>query len=60
MKTHKEGKGSKYIKSKGFKKLVYYEKYNNKITAMKREYALKKSPRLYKLNLVNNFKRNIN
>tara|TARA_Y100000034_G_C6746577_1_gene331618 strand:+ start:293 stop:556 length:264 start_codon:yes stop_codon:yes gene_type:complete len=48
MKKHKEGKGSKYVKSKGFKKLVYFEKYEDKITAMKREYELKKSPRKYK------------
>jgi len=55
MKKHKGGKGSKYVKSKGFKKLVYYEEYQDKITAMKREYVLKKSPRAYKKELVNSF-----
>jgi len=55
MKKHKEGKGSKYVKSKGFKKLVYYEEYFDKTIAMKREYVLKKSHRLYKENLVNSF-----
>ncbi|MBT3416900.1 GIY-YIG nuclease family protein [Candidatus Woesearchaeota archaeon] len=54
MKKHKAGKGSKYVKSKGFKKLVYSESYPDKITAMKREYVLKKSPRIYKENLVIN------
>ena len=55
MKKHKEGKGSKYVKLKGYKKLVYFEKYSDKITAMKREYALKKSPRTYKMDLVSFF-----
>ena len=36
-------------------KLVYFEKYSDKITAMKREYALKKSPRTYKMDLVSFF-----
>ena len=52
MKKHKEGKGSKYVNSKGFKKLAYSEKYKDKITAMKREYELKKSPRAYKEMLI--------
>lgn len=52
MKKHKEGKGSKYVKAKGYKKLVYYEEYPDKITAMKREYELKKSSRAHKINLI--------
>jgi putative endonuclease len=49
---HKEGKGSKYVRAKGFKKLVYSEECSTKELAMKREYFIKKSPREYKSELV--------
>jgi len=55
MTKHKEGKGSKYVNSKGFKELVYFESYEDKVTAMKREYVLKKSPRYHKKELVREF-----
>ena len=39
---HNNGKGAKFTKGKKWK-LVYYEKYDSKIKAMRREYSLKKN-----------------
>ena len=39
---HNNGKGAKFTKGKIWK-LVYYEKYDSKIKAMRREYSLKKN-----------------
>ena len=41
MKAHNEGKGAKYTKSRRPVKLVYYEEFQTKEEAMKREYAIK-------------------
>ena len=41
LKTHNNGKGGKYTKVRLPVKLVYYETYENKIDAMKREYYIK-------------------
>ena len=37
IKTHNEGKGAKYTKYRLPVKLIYYEEFENKIDAMKRE-----------------------
>ncbi|MBT6995141.1 GIY-YIG nuclease family protein [Candidatus Woesearchaeota archaeon] len=50
---HKSGKGSKYVRAKGFKELVYSEEFSSKELAMKREYFIKNSNRAYKEELVN-------
>lgn len=42
---HNTGKGAKFTKGKIWT-LVYYEKYKNKIEAMKNEYILKKNYKL--------------
>ena len=42
LKLHNSNKGAKFTKGKKWK-LIYYEKYNSKIEAMKCEYSLKKN-----------------
>ena len=41
LKAHNEGKGAKYTTSRRPVKLVYYEEFQTKEEAMKREYAIK-------------------
>lgn len=53
-KAHCEGKGAKYTKGRGPLKLVYFEKYNTKQEAMKREYFIKSLSRKEKLELIKN------
>ncbi|MEN7982435.1 MAG: GIY-YIG nuclease family protein [Nanoarchaeota archaeon] len=49
MKAHAEGKGSKYVYKKGFKKLLKAKLCKNKSEACKCEYAIKKLHRGEKL-----------
>jgi len=42
LRLHNSNKGAKFTKGKKWK-LIYYEKYNSKIEAMKHEYSLKKN-----------------
>jgi len=42
IKLHNDNKGAKFTKGKKWK-LVYYEIYDSKIEAMKKEYSLKKN-----------------
>ena len=51
-KDHCEGKGAKYTRGRGPLELVYYEEYEDKILAMRREYAIKKLSRSEKLKLI--------
>jgi len=41
MEKHKSGKGAKYVRAKGFKKLLYSEKYLDESLARKRENEIK-------------------
>lgn len=41
IKAHSEGKGAKYTKARLPVELVYFEEFEDKIEAMKREYAIK-------------------
>lgn len=50
--VHNEGKGAKYTKSRRPVTLVYYEKFQSKEEAMKREYAIKHMTRAQKEKLV--------
>lgn len=50
MNAHSEGKGSKYVYIKGFKKLIATIPFKNKSEACKAEYQIKKLPRKEKLN----------
>lgn len=54
IKAHNSGKGAKYTRPRLPVELVYYEEFEDKITAMKREYAIKQLPRTKKLELINN------
>lgn len=48
IKAHNEGKGAKYTKGRGPVKLVYYEEYEDKNTAMRREWEMKQLTRTQK------------
>lgn len=52
IKAHNSGKGAKYTKARLPVELVYFEEYENKIEAMKREYEIKQLTRLKKLKLI--------
>lgn len=52
IRTHNLKKGAKYTRGRTPVKLVYYEAYEDKITALKREYEIKKLPRNRKLELI--------
>ena len=45
IKTHNDGKGAKYTKSRLPVRLVYYEVYKTKQEAMRREYEIKQLTR---------------
>lgn len=45
VKAHNEGKGAKYTKGRGPVELVYYEEYEEKTVAMRREWEIKKLTR---------------
>ncbi|MCR6514755.1 MAG: GIY-YIG nuclease family protein [Clostridium sp.] len=51
-KAHSEGKGAKYTKGRGPLELVYYEEFEEKSDAMKREYAIKKMTKAQKNNMI--------
>ena len=50
--AHNTGKGAKYTKARRPVELVYFEEFETKEQAMKREYAIKQMARKYKLELV--------
>ena len=52
IKAHSTGKGAKYTKARLPIKLVYFEEFEDKIEAMKREYAIKQLKRREKLILI--------
>ena len=56
-KEHNTGKGAKYTRSRLPVKLVYYETYETKTLAMRREYELKQLTREEKFKLVEEFQR---
>ena len=51
--AHQSGKGAKYTRAKLPVELVYFEEFEDKIDAMKREYEIKKLLRIKKLELIN-------
>ena len=51
--AHLNGKGAKYTKARLPVKLVYFEVYEDKIIAMKREYEIKQLTKLQKERLIN-------
>lgn len=50
--THNSGKGAKYTRSRRPVELVYYEEYDDKIEAQRRERAIKKLTRAEKEKLI--------
>lgn len=51
---HNSGKGAKFTRAYRPVKLVYYEEYDDKIVAMKREYQIKQLSKAKKELLINN------
>lgn len=51
-KVHSSGKGAKYTRARLPVKLVYFEEYQDKREAQRREYAIKKLSRIEKLKLI--------
>jgi len=49
MKAHADGKGSKYVYNKGFRKLLFAKPCKDKSDAFKCEYKIKNLPRNQKL-----------
>lgn len=52
--VHNQGKGAKYTKSRRPVSLVYYECFETKSEALKREYQIKQLKREQKLSLIKN------
>jgi predicted GIY-YIG superfamily endonuclease len=50
--THNKGKGAKYTKYRLPVRLIYFEEFNSKSEALKREYAIKKMTRKKKEELI--------
>ena len=50
--THNNGKGAKYTKARRPVKLIYFEHFNDKSSALKREYAIKGLTRKRKEELI--------
>lgn len=55
VKCHNSGKGAKYTRCRLPVKLVYFEELNDKPSALKREYEIKKLSRNKKLLLIEQF-----
>lgn len=51
--NHNKGIGAKYTRGRIPVELVYYETYNNKSEALKREYSIKQLSKDKKLKLIN-------
>ena len=56
IKAHSDGKGAKYTRARVPVELVYFEVFEDKIEAMKREHAIKQLKRKEKLELIKNSK----
>ena len=53
IKTHNKGKGAKYTRARLPVKLIYFEEFEDKIEAMRRERNIKKMTRKQKEEMVN-------
>jgi len=56
-KDHSLGKGAKYTRGRGPLSLVYYEEFDSKEEAMKREYEIKQLTRIRKEKLIGELKK---
>ena len=59
LKAHNDGKGAKYTKYRTPVELVYLEAFEDKVSAMKREYEIKQLKRHEKISLINQYKKMI-
>lgn len=59
LKTHNNGKGAKYTRARLPVEIVYFEEFDNKKDAMKRECEIKKLSRKEKLNLIEYFNKSV-
>ena len=57
LKAHNEGKGAKYTKGRGPVELVYYEEYEDKTFAMRREWEIKQLSRSEKESMQTEWKK---
>ena len=55
LKAHNSGKGAKYTRVRLPVEIVYFEEFEDKKEAMKREYAIKQLSRQEKLKLIERF-----
>lgn len=55
IKDHNDGNGAKYTKPRRPVELVYYEEFETKEEAMRREYAIKQLTRTQKMLLIQDF-----
>ncbi len=58
LQAHNEGSGAKYTKTRRPVELAYYEEYESKTQAMKREYEIKQLSKKKKEELVTHFREN--
>lgn len=56
LEAHNQGKGARYTKGRGPVELVYLEEYNDKTTAMRREWEIKQMARSEKEAMVSGWK----
>lgn len=56
LKNHNDGKGAKYTKARLPVSLIYYEEFQTKEEAMRREYVIKHMTRSEKSKLVNGYR----
>lgn len=59
LKDHNDGKGAKYTKARLPVSLIYYEEYETKEDAMRREYAIKHMTRSEKCKLICEYRKRI-
>lgn len=59
LKDHNDGKGAKYTKPRLPVSLVYYEEFQTKEEAMRREYAIKHMTRSEKGKLISEYRKRI-
>ncbi len=60
VRTHNSGKGARYTRARRPVDLVYLEEYDDKISAQKREYAIKRLSRSEKEELIGSYDQDCN
>ena len=60
VRTHNSGKGARYTRARRPVELVYLEEYDDKISAQKREYAIKRLSRSEKEEVIGSYDQDCN